>query len=360
MGDDWEPTPLPHTGDSVAPGFHIGYEVKDCEHGKGLFAKHFIPAHTLLWKYKAGPKAGAGGVNVLVYRDEAEARARLKGLPEEDRAFWVDHLYMDGGVLNEILDESKYWNHSDSPNCGGPALEAEGYDGMSVYSTKDIEAGEHMVDNYGRYLYPEWYDELCREYGVGREYFAVMRAPLASWAPTLLPHDDQSVDAGFHVHYEKKACAFGEGLFAKHFIPKGTLLWKCKAGPPGTPGVNVFSFEPTEEAARARLKELPEEQRAYWVDHIYICEGSTYEIQDDGKLWNHDGEAPCSGTILPTADAAYCPASSYAMRDIEEGEQLLDDYGLYEYPAWYRKLLDEYDVDRSFVVVKSEAGAEHK
>ena len=34
---------------------------------------------------------------------------------------------------------------------------------------------------------------------------------------------------------------------------------------------------------------------------------------------------------------------------IPAGEELLDDYGLYEYPPWYDALCAEFGVDRSFV-----------
>ena len=64
------------------------------------------------------------------------------------------------------------------------------------------------------------------------------------------------------------------------------------------------------------------------------------------RRWNHS-ESPCTG--LPPAGEGYCFESSYAIRDIKAGEELLDDYGLYEYPPWYDALCAEFGVDRSFV-----------
>ena len=67
------------------------------------------------------------------------------------------------------------------------------------------------------------------------------------------------------------------------------------------------------------------------------------------RRWNHS-ESPCTG--LPPAGEGYCFESSYAIRDIKAGEELLDDYGLYSYPPWYNALCAEFGCPRDFVVVK--------
>jgi hypothetical protein len=159
-------TPPPHH--DVPGGFHVEYEVKDSQFGKGLFAKTFIPKGTLLWKYKPGAQ-GEAGINVLSFRTEAEARARLEELPAGDREFWMDHVYMFEGKLNEILDEGNLWNHSETP-CTGLPPAGEQYDLESSYSVLDIQAGEELLDDYGLYDYPEWYNALCAEYGVTRDW----------------------------------------------------------------------------------------------------------------------------------------------------------------------------------------------
>lgn len=170
----------------------------------------------------------------------------------------------------------------------------------------------------------------------------------SAWTPTAPPHTGTAVHAGFHVPYEVKDTSYGKGLFVTVDVPAGTLLWKCLPGKQGTPGVNVLSFT-TEEEARGRLSQLSAQEAAYWMDHVYMFDGKLNEILDDGKLWNHS-EAPCTG--LPPPGVEYCWESSYAIRDIKAGEELLDDYGLYEYPEWYSRLCAEYKVDRSFVTVK--------
>ena len=164
----WAPTPLPHD-DSIPSGFHIGYRVGDSAFGKGLFATHFIPAGTLMWKYRCGPR-GAPGVNVWSYANEAETRARLAELAPAEAEFFMDHVYAFDGKLNEITDDGHYWNHSETPNTGLPPRNAPGYCIESTYSVRDIQPGEELLDDYGTYAYEDWYDKLCAEYRVTRDF----------------------------------------------------------------------------------------------------------------------------------------------------------------------------------------------
>jgi hypothetical protein len=143
-------------------------------------------------------------------------------------------------------------------------------------------------------------------------------AGAAEWAPTATPHD-ASTRAGFHVGYAIKDGEFGQGLYATHFIPAGTLMWKYQSGARGAANVNVWSYT-TEEEARARLAEATPEQAAYIMDHVYMFDGRLNEITDDGKLWNHS-ETPNTG--LPPKGEQYCFESTYSIKDIQAGEEFL-------------------------------------
>jgi hypothetical protein len=74
-----------------------------------VYAKQFIPANALIWKF-------APGVNVRTFDDEAAVRAHLASLStDEERYFFLSHVYNCDGKTNEILDEANMWNHSEVP-----------------------------------------------------------------------------------------------------------------------------------------------------------------------------------------------------------------------------------------------------
>lgn len=81
------------------------------------------------------------------------------------------------GRLNEIIDDGKLWNHSETPNTGLPPGDGPEYDAESTYSVRDIKAGEEFLDDYGLYNYPDWYRTLCAEYSVDRSFVTVKETP---------------------------------------------------------------------------------------------------------------------------------------------------------------------------------------
>ena len=86
--------------DSRKPGFHVDYELKVGQYGTGVFAKHRIPANTLIWKFSPG-------VNVKTFEDEQSVRLHLASFPsEEERYFFISHVYNFDGKKNEILDDA--------------------------------------------------------------------------------------------------------------------------------------------------------------------------------------------------------------------------------------------------------------
>jgi hypothetical protein len=92
----------------------------------------------------------------------------------------VDHVYIFNGRLNEILDDERMCNHSEAPNAGFPPHGGDEYCYESSYAIRDIKAGEELLDDYGMFEYPEWYDALCAEYGVNRDFVSRKPAPARS------------------------------------------------------------------------------------------------------------------------------------------------------------------------------------
>ena len=83
-------------------------------HGRGLFAKNFIPSGTLI------------GV--------AQVRAAEE---DGDHVLWVDE-----NTGFHVQCNLRYINHSDAPN-------AAYYDSLEVCSVRDIKAGEEITHDYG-------------------------------------------------------------------------------------------------------------------------------------------------------------------------------------------------------------------
>lgn len=83
-------------------------------HGKGLFAKDFIPADTVIGIVQGEPTKTDG-----------------------EHVLWVDD---ENGFL--VQCDLRFINHSDTPN-------AAYYDDLEVCAMRDIEPGEEITHNYG-------------------------------------------------------------------------------------------------------------------------------------------------------------------------------------------------------------------
>ena len=89
-------------------GFQFEIEIKTSTIspliGLGIFTKQFIPKGCLIWKY-------CRGSNVCTYSTIEEVRSKLQKMDSSDCEFFMSHVYLFDGVMNEILDNGKYWNH---------------------------------------------------------------------------------------------------------------------------------------------------------------------------------------------------------------------------------------------------------
>ena len=89
---------------------------------------------------------------------------------------------------------------------------------------------------------------------------------------------------GFQIKYEVRESTLGKeagmGIFTKQFIPSGTLIWKY------SPDSNVKQYH-TEEEVRTALETMDAPACEFFMSHVYLFDGKTNEILDDGKFWNH-------------------------------------------------------------------------
>ena len=153
--------------------------------------------------------------------------------------------------------------------------------------------------------------------------------------------------SGFHVKYEVKETKLGLGLFVMEPVAKGTLLWSYKKGE------NILSLQGEEETRQHLATLQTDVARRDWLEHAYHDGGTLNYILDDGGLWNHSA-VPNTGGQEDGLDSL----SSYALRDLAAGEELLDDYGTYEYPVWLVRLCKEYQVDMEYFDLPSQGERE--
>lgn len=103
----------------------------------------------------------------------------------------------------------------------------------------------------------------------------------------------------------RKSSVHGMGVFAEQFIPAGTVVWVFQSD---------FDFRISEESVAA----LPEIARQKLL-HYSAKWGGGYVISaDDARFLNHSGTPN-----LRTMDEPDC---DIAIRDIQIGEELFEDY----------------------------------
>ncbi len=107
----------------------------------------------------------------------------------------------------------------------------------------------------------------------------------------------------------------GLGWFAEEFIPKGTVVWRFVPG---------FDVAMTIEE-RDQLPQLAQEYMAVYAyrstitDRIILC-------SDDSKYENHSETPNLGSAYVDGEEETICIAN----RDIQPGEELTGDYGLFE------------------------------
>jgi len=134
------------------------------------------------------------------------------------------------------------------------------------------------------------------------------------------------------VAYEVKSSSIaGRGLFATVPIPRGTLIWKYSDKSVCT--YNEVSFQD-------KLTGLSKAEAIELLEHVYTWQGKVVEILDDAKYWNHSRTAQNTGNHPDEGRGD--GVSSYALRDIAAGEELLDDYAAYDLLPWFETLCQQH------------------
>ena len=105
-------------------------------------------------------------------------------------------------------------------------------------------------------------------------------------------------------------------------MARGALLWRYK------PGESVREHD--EASLRAQLKTMTPEAAQDLLEHVYCWLGQVIEILDDAKLWNHSKSPNTGDHPDGEGDGAGDGVSSYALRDIAAGEELVCNYSEFD------------------------------
>jgi SET domain-containing protein len=107
-------------------------------HGIGVFADEFIPKGTWIWRFQEG-------------FDQMIDTSELTKLSEPAKQQFLHYSYLSVSSKTYILafDDSRFFNHSDNPNCEEAQIPGE-IESVTI-AARDIEAGEELTDDYLKY-----------------------------------------------------------------------------------------------------------------------------------------------------------------------------------------------------------------
>lgn len=105
--------------------------VSDIE-GIGLFANQFIRKGTIIWKYDK---------RTTISWTDTELQSIKAGLSSISYSNIERFLYMRNGVWMLNIDDSRFMNHSFTPNMGYSEYDA-------CYALRDIQCGEELTYDY--------------------------------------------------------------------------------------------------------------------------------------------------------------------------------------------------------------------
>ena len=150
------------------------------------------------------------------------------------------------------------------------------------------------------------------------------------------------------VPYSIKQNSFGFGLYSNQYIPKGKMTWKA------IPGENIDTMNEQEcreflktrcSSAGKRLLQVSYCDMSLIVNGICIpSDASQYTNHSDNP--NCGAHESCQGDVFKEDSWMNAPVAShvYALRDIQAGEELTEDYRSFHYPQWFLDLMQEYDM----------------
>lgn len=118
----------------------------------------------------------------------------------------------------------------------------------------------------------------------------------------------------------------GLGIFTEEFIPQGSVIWKF------TPGFDL-------KFTREQILSFPELPQIYIYKYSWKSSKSQMYCfsSDNGKYFNHSDNANTVSNYLDGEEEVV----TTALRDIQIGEELTDNYSTFESDDFDGNVLDE-------------------
>jgi SET domain-containing protein len=98
-------------------------------HGLGVFSEEFVPAGGIVWQWHEGI-------------DQKISPAVVEALPSVCQDIFKRYGWVENGEYIICIDNEKYINHSDNPNC----IFTE--DGNTAIAARDIHIGDEITQDY--------------------------------------------------------------------------------------------------------------------------------------------------------------------------------------------------------------------
>ena len=155
----------------------IEYEIRDTDIGKGIFALSDISKGKYIWKYNSKSKTNINKTNInktniqlnkiynVIEYNESSCKTHLSKLSFKEAHNFLDITYGRGELLCQIIDDGKYMNHSESPNCKTNMING------NVYAITNIKYGEQLFEDYSTFDHPTYLLPLLQKYKCVPNYY---------------------------------------------------------------------------------------------------------------------------------------------------------------------------------------------
>jgi SET domain-containing protein len=133
------------------------------------------------------------------------------------------------------------------------------------------------------------------------------------------------------LYSARRSTTHGLGVFATAFLPRGTVWWRATLEDVISVSEHQYRLLTDSRCDDARTRLLADILHyAYYLEEIdrllYIC--------DDARYLNHSFEPNSEGMPCYRDEHGTLVLYSMTLRDVEEGEELFEDYTNYDHCTW--------------------------